>query len=160
MNEKTLPDLLQRLREPFAPEDVTWKPGTVANGRCLALAYADLRAYMDRLDEVAGLAWSVRYTGWDDRLICELTVDGVTRASTGEMTAQDDRNGMGGTVAEAQAFKRAAAMFGLGRYLYSLPAVWVEYDAERKRISEAGHKELQTRYRVWYSRVNERRQAA
>jgi len=36
------------------------------------------------------------------------------------------------TAAEAQAFKRAAACFGLGRYLYCFKGVWVDLD-ERKR---------------------------
>lgn len=151
MNDHILPDLLQRLRAPFPPEAIDWLPGSVVNGKCRAMAYADLRVYQERLDQVCGLAWSVTYTTWADRIICHLTIDGVTRSSTGEMTAQDEKNGMGGTVAEAQAFKRAAAMFGLGRYLYQLPAVWVEFDG--KRISEAGQKQLQTRYRTWYERV-------
>lgn len=119
----------------------------------MAMAYADLRAYQERLDEVCGLDWSVVYKPWGDgRIICELTVCSVTRSSTGEMAAQDEKNGMGGTVAEAQAYKRAAAMFGLGRYLYDLPSVWVDYDAQSKRISKAGQMELDTRYAAWYSK--------
>ncbi|NWG19129.1 MAG: hypothetical protein HXY39_02275 [Chloroflexi bacterium] len=31
-----------------------------------------------------------------------------------------------------QAFKRACALFGLGRYLYHLPQVWVEYDDDKR----------------------------
>ncbi len=38
------------------------------------------------------------------------------------------------TTALAQAFKRACAAFGLGRYLYFLPQVWCDYDAEKRRI--------------------------
>lgn len=160
MNDKMLPDLLQRLRAPFPPEAIDWLPGSVANGKCRAMAYADLRVYQERLDETCGLAWSVTYTPWEDRIIAHLTVDGVTRSSTGEPDAASARAENAGCVAEAQAFKRAAAMFGLGRYLYQLPAVWVEYDPERKRITDAGQKELQTRYRAWYGRATERRQAA
>jgi hypothetical protein len=160
MNDKTLPDLLQRLREPFAPEDVSWLPGSVVNGRCRAMAYADLRVYQERLDQVCGLAWSVTYTPWEGRIICHLTIDGVTRSSTGEADGQDAKNGLAGTVAEAQAMKRACAQFGLGRYLYNLPPVWVEFDAERKRISDAGLRELQTRYRTWYDRMTQRKLAA
>jgi hypothetical protein len=36
--------------------------------------------------------------------------------------------------AEAQAFKRACSAFGLGRYLYSLPQVWAEYNQEKREI--------------------------
>jgi hypothetical protein len=60
---------------------------------------------------------------------------------------------MAGTVAEAQSFKRACAMFGLGRYLYELPSVWTEFDSQRKRITDAGQKELDNRYRSWYAKT-------
>lgn len=146
-------ELLLRLSEPFAPDAIVWKPGTLTKegNKCMAMAYADLRVYQSRLDEVCGLDWSCRYVPWSDgRIICELTIGGVTRSSTGEMDAQDEKNGMGGTVAEAQAMKRAASQFGLGRYLYDLPSVWVDFDPQRKRITDAGLKELENRYAAWY----------
>lgn len=120
----------------------------------MAMAYADLRAYQERLDELCGLDWSVEYQPWGDRrIIARLTIHGVTRASTGEMDAQDEKNNMGGTVAEAQAMKRAAAQFGLGRYLYDLPSVWVAYDSQARKISKAGQDELDNRYRTWYAKT-------
>jgi hypothetical protein len=148
--------LLQDLQEPFPPEAITWKPGntTKDGAKCMAMAYADFRAYMNRLDAVCGLDWSVRYVAWgDDRIMCELTVSGVTRTSTGEFGAQDEKNNIEGTVAEAQAFKRACAMFGLGRYLYDLPSVWVEFDNAAKKISKAGQTELDNRYKAWYQKA-------
>lgn len=148
-------NLLAQLAIPFEPKHITWKPGstTKEGNKCMALAYADLRAYMERLDEVCGLDWCVEYQPWGDtRIIARLTIQGITRASTGEMGTQDLKNEMGGTVAEAQAFKRAATMFGLGRFLYDLPSVWVEFDPQRKRITEAGQKELDARYTAWYNK--------
>ena len=66
---------------------------------------------MNRLDEVCGSDWSVAYEPWgEDRIICRLTIAGVTRSSTGETTNESERSEIGGTVAEAQAFKRASAM--------------------------------------------------
>lgn len=146
-------ELLKQLAQPFAPTLIVWKPGATKENKCMALAYADLRAYMDRLDEVCELGWSVAYEPWgNDRLICRLTIDGVTRSSTGEMDASESKGGNGGTVAEAQAFKRAASMFGLGRFLYDLPSPWVEFDLQRKRITEGGMKDLDTRYKTWYEK--------
>lgn len=142
-------NLLAKLAEPFAARDISWLPGATSNGKCLAMPYADLRAYMDRLDEVAGLTWQVEYQPWGDRIICNLTIAGVTRSSTGESDAKDPN---AGTVSEAQAFKRACAMFGLGRYLYNLPSVWVEYDPQRKRISASAESELTQRYEAWLQR--------
>jgi len=138
-----LHQVLDDLRKPFHPSQVTWKPGAVKGDRALALAYADLRAYMNRLDEVCGSDWSVAYEPWgDDRIICRLTILGVTRSSTGETTNEAERSEIGGTVAEAQAFKRASAMFGLGRYLYNLPTGWADYDPATKKFTEKAKAKL------------------
>lgn len=135
MNDLNL--VLEQLRRPFHPSHITWKPGAVKGDRALALAYADLRAYMNRLDEVCGSDWAVAYEPWgQDRLICRLTIAGVTRSSTGETTNESERSEIGGTVAEAQAFKRACAMFGLGRYLYTLPSGWEDYDPAKKQFTD------------------------
>jgi hypothetical protein len=65
---------------------------------------------------------------------CELTIFGLgSHPATGEEWTDDDN---AGTSAEAQAFKRACACFGLGRYLYYFDGVWVDLD-ERKRTKTA-----------------------
>ncbi|MCC6454496.1 MAG: hypothetical protein IT328_06105 [Caldilineaceae bacterium] len=138
-----LQQVLDELRKPFHPSQITWKPGAVKGERALALAYADLRAYMNRLDDVCGSDWSVAYEPWgEDRIICRLTILGVTRSSTGETTNESERSEIGGTVAEAQAFKRASAMFGLGRYLYNLPTGWADYDPKTKWFTDKAKAKL------------------
>jgi hypothetical protein len=138
MNNETMNEILTELSEPFHPSRITWRPGALSEKKekALALAYADLRAYQDRLDTVCGLDWSVSYTPWGERIICHLTISGITRSSTGEPDSEAERSEIAGTAAEAQAFKRACAMFGMGRYLYNLPTVWVDYDAEHKRFTD------------------------
>lgn len=148
-------DILARLAIPFPPTAVSWKPGTTTKDgeKCMALAYADLRAYQERLDEVCGVDWSCRYVPWgDNRIICELTIYGITRSSTGESDVQDEKNNMAGSVSEAMSFKRACAMWGLGRYLYDLPSVWTGYDAQARKISKEGQTELDSRYAAWYAK--------
>lgn len=57
-------ELVQKLRAPFDPEDISWKPQTVnySSKTALAVAYADPRAYADRLNEVFGVGgWSDEY---------------------------------------------------------------------------------------------------
>jgi hypothetical protein len=143
-------DIMNQLRQPFHPSDIEWKPGFVKGDKCMALAYGNLRSYMEVLDTAVGMDWHVTYTPWGEhRIIANLTVQGVTRSSTGE---KEDNSGIAGTVAEAQAFKRACAMFGLGRYLYNLPNVWVGYDAGRKAITDQGLAELNSRYTAWYAK--------
>ncbi len=138
MNNETMNEILTELSEPFHPSRITWRPGALSEKKekALALAYADLRAYQDRLDTVCGLDWSVSYTPWGERIICHLTISGITRSSTGEPDSEAERSEIAGTAAEAQAFKRACAMFGMGRYLYNLPTVWDDYDAEHKRFTD------------------------
>src|SRR5215831_7475809 len=60
---------------------------------------------------------------------CTVTIIGLwSHSGTGEEWADDD-NGM--TSADAQAFKRACTCFGLGRYFYDIPAIWVDLDQHR-----------------------------
>lgn len=149
MNSDKMNHILDELRKPFHPSRITWRPGALTGkkDKALALAYADLRAYQNRLDEVCGMDWSVSYTPWSDRIICHLTINGITRSSTGEPDSREpsgrERSEIAGTTAEAQAFKRACAMFGLGRYLYNLPSVWVEYDTANQRFTDKAKVRLQ-----------------
>ena len=84
-------DYLPKLLRPFHPSNISFLPGATKGDRALALAYADLRAYMNRLDEVCGADWSVEYEPWgDNRIICRLTIGGVTRSSTGESDKESE----------------------------------------------------------------------
>ena len=90
--------------------------------------------YEDRLNAVCPDLWSVSFRPWGEtRLICDLSIQGSTRSSTGEFAAGDFAPG---TSAEAQAFKRACVKFGLGRYLYDVPIHWVGYDERSKKLTE------------------------
>jgi hypothetical protein len=157
MTIENLTETLKELRKPFHPSQVTWRPGAVnAEGtKALGLAYADLRAYQNRLDEVCGLDWSVNYTPWGERIICHLTISGITRSSTGEPDSQSERSEIAGTATEAQAFKRACAMFGLGRYLYTMPSIWVEYSRESRYFTERGKARLEMIVANHYRRASE-----
>lgn len=123
------------LSQPFAENDIRYRAGATNRDKtkALALPYVDPRAYEDRLNQIVPGNWEVTFEPWGEhRIICRLTIHGVTRSSTGE--AGDSPEGIAGTSAEAQAFKRACAKFGLGRYLYGLTPQWVEYDATRKTV--------------------------
>ncbi|MDT3681207.1 MAG: hypothetical protein ROY82_01840 [Truepera sp.] len=128
-------NLLQRLAEPFDASEIKYRAGATNRDKtkAIALAYADPRAYEDRLNLLVPGEWHVQFTPWGEhRLICHLTILDVTRSSTGE--SGDSNPDIAGTSAEAQAFKRACTKFGLGRYLYSLPTQWVDYDANTKQL--------------------------
>src|SRR6266511_1043850 len=126
-SQTTIDGVFAALCAPFPPELVELKPGTVAEDkkRALALAYVDARHYQARLDAVVGPdQWHVNYRPWGERaVICALTMLGVTREDVG---GAGNGNPNQATSAAMQAFKRACAAFGLGRYLYTdLPQLWV-----------------------------------
>lgn len=148
-------DVLTELRKPFHPSVIEFKPqATTKDGsKAMAIAYADPRAYMNRLDEICGMDWSVSYTPWGERIVCHLTISGVTRSSTGEGDAQSERSEIAGTAAEGQAFKRACTMFGLGRYLYEMPSMWVEYDKDAKQFAPQGKTKLEAMIVQHYRRA-------
>jgi hypothetical protein len=137
--------ILEALQEPFPSSEVEFKPGALNRDRskALALAYVDSRAYIQRLNLVTP-DWQDEYqvSLLPDRVVvlCRLTLAGVTRTGDGECLLANGEAGEQApeanavTTASAQAFKRACVKFGLGAYLYSLPQVWCEYDAEKRRI--------------------------
>jgi len=124
------------LLKPFYQRDIALKPTALTKDRTRALAtpHADMRAYFVRLDQICGVEnWSHSITLSERGAVCALTVFGVTKSATGDYPVdRSDENPA--TSAEAQAFKRACAAFGLGRYLYSLPQIWAAYDEQKKQI--------------------------
>jgi hypothetical protein len=129
------PELLERLAAPFPPVTIQWRAGATNRDKtkAQALPYVDPRDYERRLDELCPGEWAVVFKPWAERIICELTIHGVTRSSTGESSGDDFAPG---TSAEAQAFKRACSKFGLGRHLYDIPAQWVGYDKDKRQLTE------------------------
>jgi hypothetical protein len=131
--------IAERLAAPFDPRDVHWKAQTVKGNRALAVAYLDARNIMDRLDEAVGIEnWRDSYEVLPDgSVVCtlELCLDGqwVEKSDVGSLSEQPDA-GDRLKAAFSDALKRAAVKFGVGRYLYSLPAVWVDYDPAKKQL--------------------------
>src|SRR5580698_5899578 len=140
------------LEDPFDPREIKWRVTNTTSDRRRGqvIAYADPRAYTDRLNALFTVrGWTREYAvqviqnferkdrGKDEATIsgkivvtCKLTIDGLgTHCGLGEEWADNEN---AGTSAEAQAFKRACSCFGLGRYLYDLGGNWVDLD-ERKQ---------------------------
>jgi len=143
-------ELVAALEVPFDSAQIEWRVmNTTKNqqpARGQVVPYADQRAYTDRLNAVFTPAgWTRKYTihtsanferSKDQKIAakvlvtCELTIFGLgSHSATGEEWADDDNSC---TAAEAQAFKRSCACFGLGRYLYHFTGTWVDLD-DRKR---------------------------
>ena len=132
--------LMAALAAAFAPSEVKFKPGAVSGTRALALPYVDSRVVQDRLDEVLGLdGWQDQYTPLPDgSVVCELRCriggEWIVKTDVGGPSEQPD-GGDRLKAAFSDALKRAAVKFGIGRYLYRLPAVWCDYDPQRKKFT-------------------------
>lgn len=123
--------LQQKLECPFPASRVSWRIGrkTQDKKKAQLLAYIDARDVMERLDKACGFEnWQCRYNLADNGLlVCEI---GIRINSEWIWKA----NGAGDTQVEAEkgkcsdAFKRAAVLWGIGRYLYDLEAPWVAID--------------------------------
>jgi hypothetical protein len=133
---QTLDAIYTALCAPFALDQIELKPGATTRDktRALAMAYADMRTYQERLDLVAGPGdWNSTYQMAAHGVICTLTICGVTKSGIGDYPTNDDDENPA-TSAEAQAFKRACSAFGIGRYLYDLPKIWCDYDQDKRQI--------------------------
>jgi hypothetical protein len=111
-------DLFAALAAPFEPEEV--KLRTQGSRQ---LHYVTARTVMNRLDDVLGPEnWWDDFVPLEHSVICRLTIrlpDGttLTKSDAGGYAGMadpgdDDKSGF------ADAFKRAAVKFGVGRYLY------------------------------------------
>src|SRR6266436_3485368 len=161
MSPERLEKIRELLSEPFDPGEIKWrvtatstyqsKHGPQKRGQLVA--YADQRAYTDRLNEVFGeWGWTRSYDvqvaqNFERRapgdkkqtavaakvvVVSKVTVHGLgSHTGVGEEWADDEN---AATRAEAQAFKRACACFGLGRYLYDLDTVWVDLDQYNRPV--------------------------
>jgi hypothetical protein len=152
---KTIPDpeaLFTQLAEPFDPSEIKWRvTHTTRDGsRGAVIAFADPRAYTDRLNQLfTPTGWTRGYevstlsavtrmkrdkpiqTG-KVLVTCTLTITGLgCHAGSGEEWA-DEENAL--TAAEAQAFKRSCVCFGLGRYLYNFAEMWVPLNEYRQPV--------------------------
>jgi len=130
MSRITQDAILKQLKDPFDQKFLKWRVGQVTKDKtkATALAYLDAREVYKRLDDVCGVGgWQSKMVPIDKGFVCELSIliDGawITKSDSADYT--DIESIKGGA---SSALKRAAAVWGIGRYLYYLPRVWVEID--------------------------------
>jgi hypothetical protein len=148
----SLASLQDELRRPFPPEKIKLLPKLPRKNKqgqwtCLALLYADKRTYEDRLNTLAFGEWSTPFTPSlvaGNKLILPVTVVicGVAHTDYGEaflssLSRQGEKHEEENSATEgySQGFRRACAQFGLGRYLYDLPKLWLPYDPTSRTIA-------------------------
>jgi len=109
-------EILTALRRPFPVNQLKWRKGP--GGK--ELVYVDARIVQQRFDDVMGIDWQCRFPVVTASVaVCEigLRIDGewLWRSNgAGETQVEGDKGQF------SDAFKRAAVMWGVGKYLYSV----------------------------------------
>lgn len=157
--------LREKLSAPFSAMQVSWRVGATSGDKTtgIALAYLDARDVMERLDEACGFdGWQCRYNLADaGLLICEI---GIRIDSEWLWRA----NGAGDSQVEPEkgkcsdAFKRAAVLWGVGRYLYDLPNTWfpIQQHGRSYSFTGAAKAEMTQRLAKWQEQYFARRETA
>ena len=153
-------EIMKRLREPFKSSEIEWKiqVTTKDKTRGMAVAYLDARAVQKRLDEVVGpFNWKNVYSLWhDNSQICGISIfhternEWVTKFDGAE---NSDFEPVKGGLSDS--FKRAATVWGIGRYLYEMDGVWVEIEQKGKSyaIMKNQYAVLEREYNSAVSRI-------
>lgn len=113
---------LEKLKEEFP---VKWRVQSMKFGKANCVAYVDSRDVQNRLDEVCGMAnWQSRHKEEKGNLFCEIgiNVDGswIWKSDVGIESNIEKQKGEA-----SDSFKRAAVMWGVGRFVYSYPIIKV-----------------------------------
>jgi hypothetical protein len=128
-------EILNKLAAPFPPDRISWRLGSTNADKTkgMALAYIDARDVMQRLDEVCGAFWQADYLPMPNGSCCcrvGILVDDywVWRSNGAQNFSESDKvdaKEMSEKASYSDAFKRAAVLWGIGRYLYDLDSPWV-----------------------------------
>lgn len=158
MDQKTR-DLLSA---PFSLEEIDFLPGATTQDKkkALAMPFADVRSYQERLDSVFGPdGWSTHVEQVGERAVsCELQIrlpdagnkdmpyhyvvksdvgecHRKKRKKQGDQWVEDGYEDNIYTSAYGQAFKRACTALGIGRYLYDKSLqIWADYDSQKRKF--------------------------
>jgi len=117
-------EIAKALAAPFKESDVSWVVVATSNKNTpqmteLWAPYLEADPIIDRLDQVVSPSgWGLDIEAVGDRAaICRLTILGVMKAGAGQIAA-DQKTDQPFKAAATDALKRAAVLFGIGRYLH------------------------------------------
>ncbi len=106
-----------------------WRVQSIKDWGADCVAYIDARDVQDLLDEVCGAErWQCKYSEHKGNLFCSIGIDifGIYDDANGWTWKEDcgtESNVEKQKGEASDAFKRAAVMWGVGRFLYSIPII-------------------------------------
>ena len=126
MNNK----IMELLQAPFEATEIEWRVGstTADKEKGLALAYVTNRAIQNRLDDTFGcFGWKNEFREWKTTSqICGISIwneeqrEWITKWDGSDDSATEAVKG-----GLSDSMKRCGYQWGIGRYLYNLPQIWV-----------------------------------
>lgn len=158
---------LEKLEAKFTSADVEWRVGSTTKDKSkgMALPYITNRAIQQRLDQVVGKGyWKNKYVPWHNgSQLCELSIKVVYEDGSFEWIDKidgaecSDFEAIKGGLSDSM--KRAAVQWGIGRYLYELPSIWVELkdgkfipDHEMARLNAYIDGDQSAVYKNWHDK--------
>lgn len=158
------------LEYPFTFQEIEWRVLRASKKdptRAQVAAYVDSRAIQNRLDAVVGREnWQNTFesvVGNNNGTTAHICRISIYYPERGEWITKSD--GAGCTDVEpikgglSNAFKRAASMWGMGRYLYGLKNIWANID-EYKAIAQSSFPELEKRYNQYVNQLLSKKQGS
>lgn len=125
--------MLDDLKKPFEEKDIEWRIMQAGEGKngvwAKVAAYVDARAVMQRFDDALGPNnWSVQYTPIEGGMLCGISVrdqeDNTAWVTKWDGSQNTDVEAVKGGISGS--LKRAAVLWGVGRYLYDLGEQFAE----------------------------------
>lgn len=139
-------EVFTELKKPFPVDKVDFRIGsrTQDKSKGIGLAYITARDVMERLDEAVGPdCWQDRYEFHGTRTVCYLSLYvGGFWLTKADGAGDSDVEAEKGAISDA--LKRAAVKWGIGRYLYDMPNVWVPLINDGKKFAPESEKMLRT----------------
>ena len=145
MWQKTPEELRAALSAPFQSGDIEWRVSATTQDKTkgLAVAYVTNRAIQNRLDDTVGVdGWYNEFVPWKNG---SAQLCGISIYFAGQKVWLTKYDGADDSDIEAvkgglsDSMKRAAVEWGIGRYLYGMPQIWVGVIQRGKGFAIAEH---------------------
>lgn len=130
--------MFEELKKPFRADQIKQRVGSTNYDKTkgLVLNYIDARDVMDRLDEVVGAdKWQTRYKDVKGNLFCGIGIkigdNWIWKYDAGAESNTEKEKGEA-----SDSLKRAGVQWGIGRFLYDIPARWLALDTYKDSRGE------------------------
>ena len=125
----------EQLLAPFKPSEIEWRVGATNSDKTkgIALPYLTNSAIQNRLDEVFGIeGWQNEFKEWKEKhqicgISCKINNEWITKWDGAQDTNMEPVKG-----GLSDSMKRAARMWGIGRYLTLIPNKWYKIKQQGK----------------------------